>query len=37
MGHAWPGAKQGQMAVPDAPIVATDILGDFFAGHPRIG
>jgi polyhydroxybutyrate depolymerase len=37
MGHSWPGAKKGQMAVPDAPIVATDILWDFFAAHPRIG
>lgn len=37
MGHAWPGAKSGEMAVPDAPIVATDILWDFFAAHPRIG
>jgi polyhydroxybutyrate depolymerase len=36
MGHSWPGAKEGQMAVPDAPIVATDILWDFFAAHPRI-
>ena len=35
MGHSWPGAKSGQMALPDAPIVATDILWDFFAAHPR--
>jgi polyhydroxybutyrate depolymerase len=37
MGHSWPGAKNGQMAAPDAPIVATDILWDFFAAHPRLG
>ena len=36
MGHRWPGAQNGQMAKPDAPIVATDILWDFFATHPRI-
>ncbi|MBG0566735.1 polyhydroxybutyrate depolymerase [Actinoplanes sp. NEAU-A11] len=36
MGHSWPGAKNGQMALPDAPIVATDVLWDFFAAHPRI-
>ncbi|MFC7530923.1 alpha/beta hydrolase family esterase [Actinoplanes sp. GCM10030250] len=35
MGHSWPGAKTGQMALPDAPIVATDVLWDFFAAHPR--
>jgi polyhydroxybutyrate depolymerase len=37
MGHSWPGAKQGQLALPGAPIVATDILWDFFAAHPRLG
>ncbi len=37
MGHSWPGAKKGQLAVPDAPIVATDLLWDFFAAHPRLG
>ncbi len=37
MGHSWPGAKDGQLAAPDAPIVATDLLWDFFAAHPRIG
>jgi polyhydroxybutyrate depolymerase len=35
MGHSWPGAQQGQLALPDAPIVATDLLWDFFAAHPR--
>lgn len=35
MGHAWPGARSGQLAAPDAPIVATDVLWDFFAAHPR--
>ena len=35
MGHSWPGATKGPMAVPDAPIVATDLLWDFFAAHPR--
>ena len=37
MGHSWPGAKGGQLAAPDAPIVATDLLWDFFAAHPRLG
>ncbi|MEV4278874.1 alpha/beta hydrolase family esterase [Actinoplanes xinjiangensis] len=37
MGHAWPGAKSGEMALPGAPIVATDLLWDFFAAHPRLG
>jgi poly(3-hydroxybutyrate) depolymerase len=37
MGHSWPGAKKGPMAIPDAPIVATDLLWDFFAAHPRVG
>ncbi|MEU4621860.1 PHB depolymerase family esterase [Actinoplanes sp. NPDC023801] len=36
MGHAWPGAKSGELALPDAPIVATDLLWDFFAAHPRL-
>jgi polyhydroxybutyrate depolymerase len=36
MGHSWPGAQQGQLARPDAPIVATDIIWDFFAAHPRL-
>jgi polyhydroxybutyrate depolymerase len=36
MGHAWPGARSGQLAEPRAPIVATDILWDFFAAHPRL-
>ncbi|RSM74216.1 polyhydroxybutyrate depolymerase [Actinoplanes sp. ATCC 53533] len=35
MGHSWPGAASGQLAAPDAPIVATDIVWDFFAAHPR--
>jgi len=35
LGHAWPGAKSGPLAAPNAPIVATDILWDFFVGHPR--
>lgn len=37
MGHSWPGAQKGPMAVPDAPIVATDLIWDFFAAHPRLG
>jgi poly(3-hydroxybutyrate) depolymerase len=36
MGHSWPGAKSGELAAPDAPIVATDLLWDFFAAHPRL-
>ncbi|WP_328475227.1 polyhydroxybutyrate depolymerase [Actinoplanes sp. NBC_00393] len=36
MGHSWPGAQNGQMALKDAPIVATDILWDFFEAHPRL-
>jgi len=35
MGHVWPGARSGPLAGPDAPIVATDILWDFFRAHPR--
>ncbi len=35
MGHSWPGAKNGQLALPDAPLVATDVLWDFFDAHPR--
>jgi polyhydroxybutyrate depolymerase len=37
MGHMWPGATNGAMAIPGAPIVATDVIWDFFAAHPRIG
>ena len=37
MVHAWPGAQHGRLAAPDAPIVATDIVWDFFAAHPRTG
>ncbi|WP_433788737.1 alpha/beta hydrolase family esterase [Actinoplanes sp. CA-252034] len=37
MGHSWPGAKSGELALPGAPIVATDLLWDFFAAHPRRG
>ena len=36
MGHSWPGARSGPMAV-DAPITATDLRWDFFAAHPRAG
>lgn len=35
MGHSWPGATSGQLALPDAPLVATDVIWDFFAAHPR--
>jgi polyhydroxybutyrate depolymerase len=35
MGHVWPGARSGQLAAPDAPLVATDVVWDFFAAHPR--
>lgn len=35
MGHAWPGARSGRLAAPDVPIMATDVLWDFFAAHPR--
>jgi polyhydroxybutyrate depolymerase len=35
MGHAWPGATSGQLAAPDAPLIATDVVWDFFAAHPR--
>jgi poly(3-hydroxybutyrate) depolymerase len=37
MGHSWPGVKSGQLAAPDAPLVATDLIWDFFAAHPRLG
>ncbi|MEV6302668.1 PHB depolymerase family esterase [Actinoplanes sp. NPDC051861] len=36
MGHSWPGARTGEMALVDAPIVATDLIWDFFAAHPRV-
>ncbi|WP_240670525.1 alpha/beta hydrolase family esterase [Actinoplanes solisilvae] len=36
MGHSWPGAKKGPMAIPDAPIVATDLLWAFFAAHKKL-
>jgi polyhydroxybutyrate depolymerase len=36
MGHVWPGARSGPLAGPDAAIVATDIVWDFFTAHPRI-
>ncbi|WP_244871034.1 PHB depolymerase family esterase [Catellatospora sp. IY07-71] len=35
MGHSWPGAKQGGMAQPDAPVAATDAMWDFFKAHTR--
>jgi polyhydroxybutyrate depolymerase len=35
MGHSWPGAKTGAMAAPDAGVVATDLVWEFFAAHPR--
>ncbi|GAA0914151.1 PHB depolymerase family esterase [Virgisporangium ochraceum] len=35
MGHVWPGTGDGQFAVPDAPMNATDLVWEFFAAHPR--
>ncbi|MGN9808006.1 alpha/beta hydrolase family esterase [Micromonospora sp. BQ11] len=35
MGHSWPGAPDGQLAAPDAGLVATELIWDFFAAHPR--
>ncbi|MEV1145003.1 PHB depolymerase family esterase [Micromonospora sp. NPDC049799] len=35
MGHSWPGARSGQLAAPKAGLVATDLIWDFFATHPR--
>ncbi|MFE9688800.1 alpha/beta hydrolase family esterase [Micromonospora sp. NPDC005806] len=35
MGHSWPGATSGQLAAPDAGLVATDLIWEFFAAHPR--
>jgi polyhydroxybutyrate depolymerase len=35
MGHQWPGATTGQLAAPGANVVATDVIWDFFAAHPR--
>jgi poly(3-hydroxybutyrate) depolymerase len=35
MAHVWPGATSGPLAGGDAPIVATDIVWDFFAAHPK--
>ncbi|WP_326558303.1 alpha/beta hydrolase family esterase [Micromonospora sp. NBC_01796] len=36
MGHSWPGAKTGSIAAPEAGLVATDLLWEFFAAHPRL-
>lgn len=35
MSHSWPGAPNGQLADPTAGVVATDLMWDFFAKHPR--
>ncbi|MGK5517893.1 hypothetical protein ACSNN9_00890 [Micromonospora sp. URMC 107] len=35
MGHSWPGAPTGELAAPDAGLVATELIWDFFAAHPR--
>jgi polyhydroxybutyrate depolymerase len=35
IGHVWPGAPSGPLAERNAPIVATDIVWDFFAAHPK--
>ncbi|MFG3697407.1 alpha/beta hydrolase family esterase [Micromonospora sp. NPDC047620] len=35
MGHSWPGAPAGQLADPDAGLVATELIWAFFAAHPR--
>jgi polyhydroxybutyrate depolymerase len=35
MGHVWPGAKSGRLAGSDIPLVATDVIWEFFAAHPR--
>ncbi|MGN9774263.1 alpha/beta hydrolase family esterase [Micromonospora sp. H33] len=35
MSHSWPGAPDGQLADPTAGVVATDLIWDFFAKHPR--
>lgn len=35
MGHAWPGARSGSIAAPDAGIMATELIWEFFAAHPR--
>jgi polyhydroxybutyrate depolymerase len=35
MGHVWPRAGSGPIAGLGAPIVATDIVWDFFVAHPR--
>ncbi|MEV7228674.1 PHB depolymerase family esterase [Polymorphospora sp. NPDC051019] len=35
MGHAWPGARGEGLAAPDAGVVATELIWEFFAAHPR--
>lgn len=35
LGHLWPGATTGAMAAPDAGLVATELIWEFFAAHPR--
>ena len=37
MGHAWPGGAPVGLGDPTAPISATDLMWQFFAGHPRRG
>jgi polyhydroxybutyrate depolymerase len=36
-GHAWPGGQPGGgwSAVPTTEVVATDVIWDFFAAHPK--
>ncbi|MGN9813268.1 alpha/beta hydrolase family esterase [Micromonospora sp. BQ11] len=35
MGHRWPGGAEVGLGAPDTAIVATDLIWDFFAAHPR--
>ncbi|MEO3931007.1 PHB depolymerase family esterase [Micromonosporaceae bacterium B7E4] len=35
MGHAWPGVRTGGIAAPDVGIMATELVWEFFAAHPR--
>jgi polyhydroxybutyrate depolymerase len=35
MSHAWPGGASVGLGDPNAPINATDLIWQFFAGHPR--
>lgn len=36
MGHSWPGDARLATAEPTMPVIATDVMWDFFERHPRV-